>query len=159
MMNFSTLSDPERDKINEMRFSKKLLSISVFSILAFSLLSHSLVFASGEGVTPDDGDGESGTPLPTITITNPLSDPSTNNLVDFIRVVVNDILLPIGGVVVAIAIIYTGFLFVVSRGNEEKLRTAKRAFLYTTIGTAVLLGAWTITLVIKATIDSITTAS
>ena len=58
--------------------------------------------------------------------------------------------------VAVIAIIYSGFKLVTSRGNETKLEEAKRAFLYTTIGVAILLGAWAIAKVIENTITQIT---
>jgi len=89
-----------------------------------------------------------------IKLTNPFS--KGDNLYQFIQAVVSDILLPIGGVVAVIAIIYSGFKLVTARGNETKLEEAKRAFLYTTIGVAILLGAWTIAKVIEKTITQIT---
>lgn len=90
-----------------------------------------------------------------ILIPNPLIG-GTNNLYSFISLVINNVLMPLGGVVVVIYIIYSGFLFVTARGNETKLATAKRAFMYAVIGTAILLGAWAISLAIKATIGQIT---
>ena len=90
-----------------------------------------------------------------IIIPNPLVG-GTNNLYTFISLVINNVLMPLGGVVVVIYIIYSGFLFVTARGNETKLATAKRAFMYAVIGTAILLGAWAISLAIKATIGQIT---
>lgn len=48
----------------------------------------------------------------------------------------------IGAPIVVIAIIWAGFLFVSSRGNEKKLEDAKRAFFWTIIGAVLLLGAW-----------------
>ena len=89
-----------------------------------------------------------------IKLTNPFS--KGDNLYQFIQAVVSDILLPIGGVVAVIAIIYSGFKLVTARGNETKLEEAKRAFLYTTIGVAILLGAWAIAKVIENTITQIT---
>lgn len=90
-----------------------------------------------------------------ILIPNPLVG-GTNNLYSFISLVINNVLMPLGGVIVVIYIIYSGFLFVTARGNETKLATAKRAFMYAVIGTAILLGAWAISLAIKATIGQIT---
>ncbi|OHA89133.1 MAG: hypothetical protein A2653_02900 [Candidatus Zambryskibacteria bacterium RIFCSPHIGHO2_01_FULL_43_25] len=87
---------------------------------------------------------------------NPLKG-GTDNLYDFIRVVINDVILPVGGVVVTIMIIFAGFKFVTAQGNEAKLEVAKRNFLYVAIGTAVLLGAWVIAKAIEATINQLTT--
>ena len=63
--------------------------------------------------------------------------------------------LRIGIPVVALAIIYSGFLFVFARGNSEKLSKAKDTLLYTLVGAAILLGSWAIALMIEATVKSI----
>jgi hypothetical protein len=49
--------------------------------------------------------------------------------------------------------IYSGFLFVEARGNEEKLSIAKKNFLYVIIGALLILGAWTIATVLSGTVD------
>jgi hypothetical protein len=61
-------------------------------------------------------------------------------------------MLTIGIPVVALAIIYSGFLFVFARGNSEKLGKAKDSLLYTVIGAAILLGAWSLAKMIKVTV-------
>jgi hypothetical protein len=61
----------------------------------------------------------------------------------------------IGLPIIALAIIYSGFLFVKARGNPEELTKAKAAFLYTLIGAAILLGAWALVLLIQATVTSL----
>jgi len=60
--------------------------------------------------------------------------------------------LKIGIPIVALAIVYCGFLFVFARGNSEKLTKARDALLYTVIGAAILLGAWAIAKMISATV-------
>lgn len=60
--------------------------------------------------------------------------------------------LKIGFPIVALAIIYSGFLFVFARGNTEKLTKAKETLLYTIIGAAILLGAWSIAKLISVTV-------
>lgn len=60
--------------------------------------------------------------------------------------------LRIGIPVVALAIIYCGFLFVSASGNTDKLTKAKDALLWTLIGAAVLLGSWAIAKMISATV-------
>lgn len=57
--------------------------------------------------------------------------------------------------VLALAIIYCGFLFVFARGKAEKLTNAKNALLYTIIGAAVLLGAWAIAQLIVNTVTKL----
>ena len=78
-----------------------------------------------------------------------------NSLPEFIKAVVEKVLLPLAGVVAVIAFIWSGFLFVTAQGDPTKLETAKRAILYTVIGTAILLGAVVLTNVITGTIDSL----
>ncbi|KKW14186.1 MAG: hypothetical protein UY54_C0022G0005 [Parcubacteria group bacterium GW2011_GWA2_50_10b] len=91
-----------------------------------------------------------------INIPNPFGH-GINSLFDLLQTVVNNIILPIGGVLAVLAFIYSGFLYVTAQGNETKLKTAHTALLYTAIGTAVLLGSWTLANVIKATINQLMT--
>lgn len=92
-------------------------------------------------------------PAVNVNLPNPFS--GDNSLFDLLRKVINDILLPIGGVLAVLAFIYSGFLYVTAQGNEAKLKIAHKALLYTAIGTAVLLGSWVISQVIKNTIDQL----
>ena len=70
-------------------------------------------------------------------IQNPIKSKTFAEFIDkILQVVIN-----IGYVVVVFFIVYTGFLFVSARGNEEQLKTAKSAFLWTVIGSAIILGA------------------
>ncbi len=71
---------------------------------------------------------------------NPLNSCTFADLIKNIAKIVTQIGLPIA----ALAIIYAGFLFVTAGGNEEKIKTAKKTFLWSIIGTALLLGAWAI---------------
>lgn len=54
--------------------------------------------------------------------------------------------------VVVLMMLYSGFLFVIARGNAEKLGEAKQALLYTMIGAAVVLGAEGFATIIKSTV-------
>lgn len=64
-------------------------------------------------------------------------------------------LIKIGIPVIALAVVYCGFLFVAARGNSEKLTKAKDALLYTLIGAAILLGSWAIAQMISATVTGL----
>ncbi|MDO8523218.1 MAG: hypothetical protein Q7S12_02970 [bacterium] len=55
-----------------------------------------------------------------------------------------NILIKIGVPLAAIFLIYAGFLFVSSRGDEQQLKSAKDIFWYTIIGTAIIVGAYAI---------------
>ena len=90
-----------------------------------------------------------------ITLDNPLGN-KINNLPSFIYMIL-DLAFQIGAIFSVLAIIYVGFLFVSARGDPEKLKIARTAFLYTVIGIAVLLGAVLIATVIQSTISNVST--
>ncbi len=77
------------------------------------------------------------------------------NLITFINVVVDRVVLPIGGIVAVLAFIWSGFMFVTAQGDEKKIEQARTALLYTAVGTAILLGARVLTGVLENTINSI----
>lgn len=82
----------------------------------------------------------SGTTCPPNQFCNPLTSQSFEALVQSLANWVAAIALPIA----AIFIIYSGFLFVTAGGNQSKLDAAKTTFYWTIIGTAVVVGAWTL---------------
>ncbi|MDD5050445.1 MAG: pilin [Candidatus Pacebacteria bacterium] len=106
---------------------------------------------AGDGIdlTPKGGGGScnGGGGLP-----NPLG--STCDLYTFFTKVLK-VVEQLGGILVVLAIIYTGFLFVKAQGNSEELETAKRAFLWTVIGAGVLLGATVLSSIITNTINQL----
>ncbi len=61
----------------------------------------------------------------------------------------------IGIPLVALAIIYAGFLLVTAGGNQEKIKNGKKALLAAVIGGAILLGAWVIAEAIQGTVDQL----
>lgn len=87
-------------------------------------------------------------------IINPLAGNGVNSIPDFIQTILTGAL-KIGIPVIALAIIYSGFLFVFARGNSEKLGKAKEALLYTLIGAAILLGSWAIATMIQVTVTGL----
>ena len=86
---------------------------------------------------------------PAKTICNPI--PSVTSVPGLIKTILEG-LLKIGIPVVALAIVYCGFLFVQARGKPEAITKAKDALLYTLIGAAILLGSWAIAEMISATV-------
>jgi hypothetical protein len=126
----------------------KKLKVTLFIIASF-FLPTSLLYAA----CPQGGTNTSSGPFG-IVIQNPLL--GACDIYDFIKLLVNNVILPVGGSVAVVFIIYSGFLFVTAQGNETKLATAKKAFLYSVIGTAILLGAWVLSEGVAATIKTIT---
>lgn len=88
-----------------------------------------------------------------VTLQNPFS--KGDSLFALLETIINEILLPIGGVLAVLAFIYSGFLYVTAQGNETKIKDAHKALLFTAIGTAVLLGSWAIAKVIENTINQL----
>lgn len=82
---------------------------------------------------------------------NPIN---ANNINDVVKKFLEGAL-KIGIPFIALAIIYSGFLFVLARGNAEALGKAKSTFMYTLIGAAILLGAWAIAKLISETVLSL----
>lgn len=87
-------------------------------------------------------------------IVNPLAGRGINDIPDLIKMILEGAL-KIGIPVVALAIIYSGFLFVAAMGNSEKLSKAKDTLMYTLIGAGILLGSWAIAEMISATVTGL----
>ncbi len=88
-----------------------------------------------------------------ITLINPLGDDDLT-LPGLIERILS-IALRIGTPLVALAIIYTGYLFIAAQGNPDKLKKAKDTLMYVLIGAAILLGAYAIAKALVSTINAI----
>lgn len=86
----------------------------------------------------------------TVTINNPLGS-GTDSINGLMKKILEGVI-KIGMPIVALAIIYSGFLFVSAQGNTEKLDAAKKSLTFTIIGAALLLGAWALAQVISETV-------
>ena len=84
-----------------------------------------------------------------VNLGNPLT--GINSIPEFIKALL-DIAVSIGTWIAVLFIIYSGFLFIKARGNPTELETAKKTFLWTMVGTAILLGAYVIASAIQGTI-------
>lgn len=86
------------------------------------------------------------------TIKNPLGSSDLNILIQRIMNVVS----VVGGIVVVVFIIYSGYKFVMAGGNEAEHKKAREIFYGTIIGGAILLGADIIANIIIGTVESTT---
>lgn len=77
-------------------------------------------------------------------LSNPLQSVSLEQLLYAIIAMIQVIGIPIA----VLFLIYTGFLFVIARGNPTALEEAKQALVYGIIGGTILLGAYAITTII-----------
>lgn len=107
--------------------------------------------ANPGGGTPVGNPGGTGG----ITLPNPLGNNGPRTLQDFVRKVLESIIIPLGAIIVVFFFILTGFKFVMARGNESALGDAKKMFFGTVIGAIIVLGAWAISVAIDATVKQI----
>ena len=142
--------------------NKKVLShlllgiLTIFVVIPFLALAQPGGGASTGTVGGGASTGTGGAPVTgPIQIENPFNCGPNCTLPDFIKKVLNDIVLPIGGVISVLMIVYSGFLFVTAQGNESKITKAKDALLYACIGAAILLGAIVISQAIGGTINQL----
>lgn len=84
-------------------------------------------------------------------IDNPIA---ANSLQEFFSSIV-DGLIQLGVVVSALGIMYGGFLLVTAQGDEEKVANGRKTITWAVVGTAVLLGAKVIFVIIKGTVDQL----
>ncbi len=118
-----------------MKFIKK--SFVTLALLAIVFLP---VLSFAQGVQPINSTTKINNPIPSITTVD-----------GFIKTILIGVI-KIGIPIIALAIIYSGFLFVTAQGNTEKLKTAKKAITYSLIGAAILLGSWAIAQLISNTV-------
>ncbi len=125
--------------------------LSTLALVAVFLLLPVFAFAQPSTNTGDTPPVISGnTP---VGLTNPIK--GVNSIEKLLVLVLNNIVIPIGSVVVVIMIIYAGFLFVTARGNADKIEDARRTLLYVVIGAAILLGSVVIAAAIGGTLCQI----
>ena len=134
----------------------KLFSFSLPVVIFFVILIPLFSFAQMP-TQPPTGMPTQPASQPTINIGNPFKcTPGTDcTLSGLISAIINKILLPIGGLVAAVMIIYAGFLYVTAGGNETQIKKAHDALLYAVIGAAILLGAWVISEAIREIINQL----
>ncbi|HEY4524404.1 MAG TPA: hypothetical protein VJL36_01435 [Candidatus Paceibacterota bacterium] len=126
--------------------SKVYFTLFAFSFSLFGWIQK--VWAQGTiGTQPPGGSIDTGG-----VITNPLG--SITDISALITKIL-EIVVQIGLPVIALAIVYTGFLFVKARGNESELTQAKTTLFWTVIGAAVILGAFVIQVTIQGTITEL----
>ena len=82
-------------------------------------------------------------------LTNPLQ---FGTIQDFLKALLGA-LMYLGLPLVALIIIYSGFMFITAQGNPGKIEKAKMNIFYVLIGAGVFLGAWALTGIVANTIS------
>lgn len=95
-------------------------------------------------------------PGPGMGIPNPLAGAGIGSVNALVKAIIDNIVMPIGSVVIVLMIIFAGFQFVVAQGNMDKIKDAKNTFFFAVIGAAILLGSWTIAQIIQSTVNQVT---
>lgn len=89
-------------------------------------------------------------------IKNPLNDAiSSGGIPGIIEAVMRGIVMPLASVLVVLALLYSGFKFVMAQGNATEIQKARDGLVWVLIGSAVLLGAYGISEFLKNTINDI----
>lgn len=124
-----------------------------FTLITLSFAAQSAYAETGGGCDKATGAGCNST---SVNLQNPFKAVCNNGncgIVDLLQAIVDNIILPIGGVLAVLGFIWSGFMYVMARGNPTEIKNATTALTYTAIGTALLLGAYGISGVIKGTLD------
>lgn len=124
---------------------KKIIYIIV-SVLFISMPV--LSFAEISNTTPPPSGTTPGTPTNPVKIINPTSADTLDGL---IALLLKNVVMPLAGVLVFLAILYSGFKFVTANGNPKALADAKLGLVYVLIGAAIILGAAGISAAIEGT--------
>lgn len=85
-----------------------------------------------------------------------LGNPLKYNSLDALLTAILKAAIQLGSVILTLALVWVGFRFVAARGNEEAIRSARTALMWTVIGGLILLGATAIQAVITSTVSSLT---
>ncbi|MBX4199869.1 pilin [Candidatus Parcubacteria bacterium] len=129
--------------------------ISLFILTSFSVvLAQNPGTGTQGGANPGSGTQSGGKDTNIgIHLENPFK--TGGSISELLKSIINNIILPIGGVLAVLGFIFAGFKYVTAQGDPTKVSNASRALLYTAIGTAILLGAWAISEVIYNTVKSL----
>ena len=122
-----------------------IVAVSSFSSVALAAPSADIVkpAPSADIVNPSDNGSN--------TLQNPLN---VSTLPELLNAILRGVV-EIGAILLTVMIVYVGFLFVAAQGNEEKIRSARDALVWTVIGGLILLGAEAISLVIQQTVSTL----
>ena len=142
------------------RFTAPFLisTLFVFSpILSFFFLTAQVLPAYGQAVSGQTTTG-AGTAVSGQTTTNTgtsLTNPLNVSTLQGLLTAILGGVVTLGTIFLIFMMVYVGFLFVAARGNEEKIRSAREALIWTVIGGLILIGAQAISLVIQTTVGTV----
>ena len=109
------------------------------------IVARAIAFASG-GLLQD-------TQGPTF-LHNPTAAAGINNVPSLVAASLKA-LVQISLPILTLFIVYAGFRFVIARGNPDRITEAKNNFFYVLIGSILIIGAWTLAIIIGATASQV----
>jgi len=136
---------------------KKIQTIFFSVIMGICVLALPLVVSAQATVGPSTPPAPSN-PAIGVRIENPFNCGGRGggcNLITFVTVVLNNIVMPIAAVAVTLYIIWAGFMFVTAQGKPAELEKAKANLLWALIGAGILLGAAAISKVVETTVKGL----
>lgn len=105
-----------------------------------------------ETFPPSTSGDQSPITQPLLNLKNPLG--SINSFAAFAEAIFRAIVI-IAIPLTVIFLIWGGILFVTSHGNEERVKTAKKVFLWTVIGAMVIVASWVIAVALNNSIQTL----
>jgi len=128
---------------NLSKMKKYILLTLIISMLLIAVpLSTTIAADDGGGGGGGDGDISSDG----LNITNPLG--ATSDITTLVENILN-FLWKLAWAVAPILIVYAGFLYITSAGNEDKVKTAQKTLVWALVGFAVVLIASSVPAIIK----------
>ena len=119
---------------------KTIIILSILSICVFMVtpaLADDL-----EDPDPISPDSQS----TSLNISNPLG--GTSDITTLVKNIINFLII-LAVPITAILIVYAGFLYITSAGNDEKVKTAQKALIWAIIGFAIILVASSVPTIIE----------
>ncbi|VAW32742.1 hypothetical protein MNBD_CPR01-162 [hydrothermal vent metagenome] len=87
-----------------------------------------------------------------------LKNPLKANSIQELLTAVLSYVVQIGTVVIVLMMVWTGFKFVLAKGNPTELQGARKMLLWTIIGALVILGAQVIAMGVQSTVTAISSS-
>ncbi len=119
--------------------------------LALPVLFFVLFVSVGHAQTPPPAPEPCGPGALCLRVDNPLR---TNDFWGFLSIAM-DLAIKIGVPIAVIFFIWAGFQYILARGDTKKISLAHNNLQNVVIGTIIFLGAWTITMIVVNTFQSV----
>jgi len=133
---------------NQFKIKQIIFILSIFSIGILMVMPVLAYDFPDPDPIPSSSTPASSTPsIPqSLNITNPLR--GVNDVTTLVGNIINFLII-LAFPITAILIVYAGFLYITSAGNDEKVKTAQKALIWAIVGFAVVLVARSVPAIIE----------